>query len=105
MPTSGPFERAVEDKRIHVLYLPPGMDMTDYISVSVFWTRPWLWEQLQGVDKVLTFQIDSIVCSKANVTADDFLEWDYIGAPLRRCWDAVTMGAFLFETPRSSWAW
>ena len=82
MPTSGPFQRAVEDKRIQVLYLPPDMDITDFASVSVFWTRPWLWEQLQGLDRVLTFQTDSVLCSKANVTAEDFLEWDYIGAPI-----------------------
>ncbi|KAJ9133414.1 hypothetical protein NKR23_g10806 [Pleurostoma richardsiae] len=82
MPASGPFARAVADGRVRVLYLPPDLDITNYMTVSVFWTRPWLWEQLQGADRVLTFQTDSIVCSKANVTADDFLEWDYVGAPV-----------------------
>jgi hypothetical protein len=100
MPTSGPFRRAVEDKRIRVLYLPRGVDMTDYVSVSYFWTRPWLWEQLQSVDRVLTFQTDSIICSKANMTADDFLEWDYVGGPVIRMLGRGYNGGISIRNPR-----
>jgi hypothetical protein len=39
------------------------------------------WETIQG-EKVLIFQTDSIPCSKSKYKITDFIEYDFIGAPL-----------------------
>jgi hypothetical protein len=82
MPDSAPFRRALRQGAIQVKYLPPDTDLHKWEDVSWFWTRTWIWEQVQSATRVLTFQADSIICSKSTLTVDDFLEWDYIGAPV-----------------------
>jgi hypothetical protein len=43
----------------------------------------WLWEDLAPARNVLIFQSDSMVCSNAATRIEDFLEWDFVGAPIR----------------------
>ena len=50
--------------------------------MSAFLTDPWLWEQLAPADHVLLFQSDSILCGNSERRVDDFLEYDFIGAPV-----------------------
>ena len=45
-------------------------------------TDPKFWKRIRG-EKVLTFQIDSAMCSNSRHKITDFLEYDYVGAP----WD------------------
>ncbi|KAH8892503.1 hypothetical protein GQ53DRAFT_793840 [Thozetella sp. PMI_491] len=82
MPASAPFRRAVKEGRISVGFIPADTLFLNWVYVSVFLTRPFLWEQLQSANRILLFQMDSIICSNSNQTVDDFLEWDFIGAPL-----------------------
>ncbi|KAH8891987.1 hypothetical protein GQ53DRAFT_141399 [Thozetella sp. PMI_491] len=82
MPTSARFQHAIEEKRVSVRFLPPDTNLSRWKYVSRFLTRPWIWEQMRSAERVLLFQTDSIICSRSNWTADDFLQWDYIGAPL-----------------------
>jgi hypothetical protein len=44
------------------------------------------WQQIQG-DKILFFQLDSIMCSNSPHKITDYLHYDYIGAPwdLKKC--------------------
>ncbi len=86
-PESIHFQRAMDAGHVQVRFLPPGTDLTDWEVVSWFMTRPWLWEQVQSASRVLLFQTDSIICTNSNWAAEDFLEWDFIGAPLDPAWD------------------
>ena len=81
-PDSIHFQRAKEAGHVIIRFLPLGTDLADRGTVSWFMTRPWLWEQVQSASRVLLFQTDSIICTNSNWAADDFLEWDFIGAPL-----------------------
>jgi hypothetical protein len=81
-PRSAAWERAVQQGFVKVSWLPADTKMHNWADVSWFWTRNWIWEQVQSARRVLTFQPDSIICSRSTLTVDDFLEWDYIGAPV-----------------------
>jgi hypothetical protein len=52
-------------------------------------TDPKFWDQVRG-EKILFFQIDSIMCSNSPHKITDYLSYDYIGAP----WDP---SSFLFS--------
>ena len=55
----------------------------DFIkNTNKLFTNLTFWRQIQG-DKVLFFQLDSIMCSNSPHKITDYLEYDYIGAP----WD------------------
>jgi len=55
----------------------------DFIkNTNKLFTNISFWQQIQG-DKILFFQIDSIMCSNSPHKITDYLHYDYIGAP----WD------------------
>ena len=81
-PESIPFQRALRDQRIHVRPLPSDQDFKSRTAVSNFLAGPWLWERLASANRVLLFQLDSILCANANATVDDFLQYDMVGAPI-----------------------
>lgn len=82
MPSSALFRRAVADNRVSIKFLPPGTVLMHHRQTSRFLSGPWLWEQLQWADRMLLFQADSILCSRAETTVDDFVAYDYVGAPI-----------------------
>lgn len=82
MPPSSAFRRALAEQKVSIRYLPPGTVLEESGAVSRFFAKPWLWEQLQWADRILLFQADSILCSRAETTVEDFLGYDYIGAPI-----------------------
>lgn len=82
LPPSSAFRRALREGRVQVRYLPPDTDMFSNQAVSGFLASPWLWEQLSGFDRVLMFQTDSVLCSHAQGSVDDWLKWDFVGAPI-----------------------
>ncbi|KAK3940915.1 hypothetical protein QBC46DRAFT_259899 [Diplogelasinospora grovesii] len=82
LPASTPFRHAVDSRRILIRWLPRNTSFASHHSVSVFLTRPWLWEQLHTADRILMFQRDSILCTNAPQTVDDFLQYDFVGAPI-----------------------
>jgi hypothetical protein len=62
-------------------------------------TDPKFWQFVRG-EKILFFQIDSIMCSNSPHKITDFLQYDYIGAPWDPSWfsfsktDLVGNGGF-----------
>ncbi|KAF7867069.1 uncharacterized protein EAF02_009855 [Botrytis sinoallii] len=50
-------------------------------SISQMFTDPELYKSLSPAEHLLVFQPDSIFCTKAPTTLNDFIEYDYIGAP------------------------
>jgi hypothetical protein len=81
-PNSLAFRRAVEDGRISVRYLPADVQFAKHQAVSEFLTTLWFWEQLAPAGHIFMFQADSIVCTNADIPVDDFLEYDFVGAPI-----------------------
>ncbi len=50
------------------------------LNTNKLFTNISFWKQIQG-DKILFFQIDSIMCSNSPHKITDYLQYDYIGAP------------------------
>jgi hypothetical protein len=48
-------------------------------------TTPAFWQRVRG-EKILFFQIDSVMCSNSRHKITDFLKYDYIGAPWDLSW-------------------
>lgn len=82
IPDSLILRQFLSDGKIKVRFLPDGVSFPTHPSVSVFLTDPWLWETFEKVNRILMFQADSILCSNSKARVDDFLEWDFVGAPV-----------------------
>ena len=82
VPKSAAFQRALETKRIWIHRLPDSTDFKNRDAVSEFFTTSWFWEQLAPAKHVLLFQSDSIICSNSPVNIENFLEYDFVGAPI-----------------------
>lgn len=76
------FQRHVDAGSIEVRVLPDEITFTHRNAVSAFLTKPWFWEQLAPAGHVLLFQADSILCANAEMSVEDFLEYDFVGAPI-----------------------
>ena len=50
-------------------------------DLSALLTSKTMWDPFPDVENILFFQLDSIICSNSNRTVDDFLHYDWIGAP------------------------
>jgi hypothetical protein len=81
MPTSGDFLGAISDRRVEVRFLPLGEDVRSSEAKSRFLLKPWLWQQLSSASRVLYFQEDTIICGNATLSINDFLKYDFVGAP------------------------
>lgn len=77
-----PFQRAVNEGRISLRSLPLDIHFENHRAVSELLTIPWFWEQLAPAGHVLLFQADSILCANSDKRIDDFLEYDFVGAPI-----------------------
>ncbi|PVH89036.1 hypothetical protein DL98DRAFT_508872 [Cadophora sp. DSE1049] len=77
-----PFQRAVNEGRISLRSLPSDIHFESHRAVSELLTIPWFWEQLAPAGHVLLFQADSILCANSDKRVDDFLEYDFVGAPI-----------------------
>jgi hypothetical protein len=58
----------------------PRVDFTGAEYINLLLTSASFWRQVQG-EKILYFQIDSVICSNSSYKLTDFLEYDFIGAP------------------------
>ncbi|CAF3698472.1 unnamed protein product [Rotaria sordida] len=57
----------------------------DYARTNELFTDPKFWQRVRG-EKVLLFQIDSIMCSNSPHKITDFFQYDFIGAPWDPSW-------------------
>jgi hypothetical protein len=80
--TSIPFQRVLNEGRVQIRHLPPNTQFENHAAVSDLLTTPWFWEQLAPAGHVLLFQADSILCANSDTSVDDFLEYDFVGAPI-----------------------
>lgn len=77
-----PFQRAVQEGRISLRALPEDTHFSNHAAVSELFTGTWFWEQLAPAGHVLLFQADSIICANSDIRVDDFLDYDFVGAPV-----------------------
>ena len=69
----------------------PSSRFDTYQKFERFKKSAWLWEQLTGYERVLTFEHDSKLLRTG---IEEFLEWDYIGAPwgTKPCYMGLPVG-------------
>ena len=79
---SFPLQRGVNAGHFHIRHLPLDNPLNTHASVSDFFTKPWFWEQLAPAEHILMFQADSILCSNSDQRVEDFLQYDFVGAPV-----------------------
>lgn len=84
--TSAALLRHQRSGRIVVRSLSEGVWFKNWDSVSAFLTSHWLWEDLAPAENILLFQSDSVLCSNAVRSVDDFFDYDLIGAPIDPRW-------------------
>lgn len=68
--------------KLDLTYIPSNMSTGSQEEISRFLTTLWLYEVvLQPAEHLLIFQTDSILCANSRQTLNDFLEYDWVGAP------------------------
>lgn len=80
--TSASMKQAVDSGQISLFTLPSGVAFPNADAYSAFMTSRWIWDAVAPAEHILIFQADSILCANAPKSVDDFLEWDFIGAPI-----------------------
>lgn len=71
----------VASKKLTLIPLPSYWNVSSRESISQMFTDPKLYKSLAPAEHLLVFQPDSIFCTKAPTTLNDFIQYDYIGAP------------------------
>lgn len=99
-PLSPAFQRALKSGRIEVRFLPEDAQLTSSHGVSVFLTRPWIWEQLLSAERILLFQADSILCTKSQQAVEDYFKYDFVGAPIDFKYGQGYNGGLSIRNPR-----
>ncbi|KAJ3021568.1 hypothetical protein HKX48_008235 [Thoreauomyces humboldtii] len=66
--------------RLRTTMLPANVILKDWETISKFLGSHWIWNQIEA-EHVFFFQLDSMICSNSDQTIDDYLHYDYIGAP------------------------
>jgi hypothetical protein len=65
---------------LSALNIPALDELVHVTKYSRLLAHPNFWQAMHA-EKVLVFQVDSVLCSRSSFTIDDFLAFDYIGAP------------------------
>ncbi|KAH7232277.1 uncharacterized protein BKA55DRAFT_598276 [Fusarium redolens] len=84
MNSSAAMREHVKSGKLDLTYIPSNMSTAGQEMISRFLTNLWLYDTvLQPAEMLLVFQTDSILCANNKRTIDEFLGYDYVGAP----WD------------------
>ncbi|KAI9105478.1 hypothetical protein DFS34DRAFT_690003 [Phlyctochytrium arcticum] len=73
-------QRYIKSGKLTFQEVPEGTVIRNGPDVSHFLTRRWIWEQFQA-ESIFFFQLDAMICSNSDMAVDDFLQFDWIGAP------------------------
>ncbi|KAH8194845.1 hypothetical protein TruAng_010978 [Truncatella angustata] len=72
----------VNNGKLDLTYIPSNMSTIGQEMISRFLTTLWLYEVvLQPAEWLLVFQTDSILCANSRQNINDYLDYDWIGAP------------------------
>jgi hypothetical protein len=72
------FSNEIKENKISLLNL--GVKNLNITSYSDLLTKIEFWKTIKS-EHVLIYQTDSITCSKSNYNIEDFIQYDFIGAP------------------------
>lgn len=69
------------------------------LNYCLFMTRPEFWDNFIGYERILTFQMDTVIFK---VGIDEFMDWDYVGAPCYNFFREQTIqnGGLSLRNPR-----
>lgn len=68
--------------KLDLTYIPANMSTAGQEMISRFLTNLWLYEQvLQPAEWLLVFQTDSILCANSKQSLNNWLDYDWVGAP------------------------
>ncbi|EHK15589.1 uncharacterized protein TRIVIDRAFT_164366 [Trichoderma virens Gv29-8] len=68
--------------KLDLTFIPENMSTGGQEEISQFLTTLWLYEVvLQPAEWLLVFQTDSMLCANSRLNLNDFLEYDWVGAP------------------------
>jgi len=77
MAQSAAFNRSIRNGHFHIGVLPESD-----ANPSEYFTKPWFWEMLEPAEHVLLFNAESMICSRSQKSVEDYLRYDFIGAPI-----------------------
>ncbi|KAI4133264.1 MAG: hypothetical protein LQ338_000322 [Usnochroma carphineum] len=84
--TSPAFQRQMSSGHITLQQLPSNITLNDHASISKFFADRWIYDQVAPARHILFFQTDSILCANSPRMVEDFLPYDFIGAPIDRAY-------------------
>lgn len=75
-------QHQVTSGKLDLTYIPENMSTNGQEEISQFLTTLWLYEVvLRPAEWLLVFQTDSMLCANSRLNLNDFLEYDWVGAP------------------------
>jgi hypothetical protein len=75
-------QNQVASRKLDLTYIPANMSTNGQEEISQFLTTLWLYEVvLRPAEWLLVFQTDSMLCANSRLNLNDFLEYDWVGAP------------------------
>ncbi|KAK4190100.1 hypothetical protein QBC35DRAFT_449696 [Podospora australis] len=79
---SAAIRQQVAAGKLDLTYIPSNMTTGSQEEISRFLTTLWLYDTvLQPAEWLLIFQTDSILCANSRRNLNDYLEYDWVGAP------------------------
>ncbi|TGO11142.1 hypothetical protein BTUL_0116g00060 [Botrytis tulipae] len=82
MNTSRAIRQHVKSGKLDLTYIPANMSTGSQEEVSRFLTNLWLYETvLQPAEWLLVFQTDSMLCANSRQSLNNWLDYDWVGAP------------------------
>lgn len=77
---------AIQDQvnigKMDLTYIPSNMSVAGTEQISTFLTNLWVYETLLApAEWLLIFQEDSMLCANSEQSLNDWLDYDYVGAP------------------------
>ncbi|KAF7864162.1 uncharacterized protein EAF02_010130 [Botrytis sinoallii] len=82
MNTSRAIRQHVKSGKLDLTYIPANMSTGSQEEISRFLTNLWLYETvLQPAEWLLVFQTDSMLCANSRQSLNNWLDYDWVGAP------------------------
>ncbi|KAJ3181419.1 hypothetical protein HDU87_001025 [Geranomyces variabilis] len=79
---SSAVKKYITSGKLTAMQLPETIKLKDRQDVSYFLTQNSTWHLLpEPAEHIFFFQLDAMICSNSEQSVDDYLHFDYIGAP------------------------
>ncbi|KAL9014828.1 MAG: hypothetical protein Q9173_000529 [Seirophora scorigena] len=71
--------------KLDLTHIPKNLSVAGQEQISQFFTTLWVYDTLlKPAENLLVFQTDSILCSQSGKSLNDWLDYDWVGAPWNR---------------------